>query len=121
MAKQAIVIIDERTVMPVGFPMSEFLTFSVKPSSWTYPPGGSTVRTFGSTKCTTSPCTCMIRPMWTRVRALADRKLADLCGSDRSSAQRGNLLTFVDQSSAGRGNLLTFVDRSSAQRSAENC
>ena len=37
----------------------------------------------------------------------AGRKLADLCGSELSAAQRGDLLT--------------FVDRSSAQRSAETC
>ena len=28
----------------------------------------------------------------------AARKLADLCGSELSAAQRGNLLTFVDRS-----------------------
>ena len=39
MAKQAIVIIDERTVMPVGLPMSEFLTFSVKPFKLDIPAG----------------------------------------------------------------------------------
>ena len=39
MAKQAIVIIDERTVMPVGLPMSEFLTFSVKPFKLDIPTG----------------------------------------------------------------------------------
>ena len=39
MAKQAIVIIDDRTVMPVGLPMSEFLTFSVKPFKLDIPTG----------------------------------------------------------------------------------
>ena len=39
MAKQAIVIIDERSVMPVGLPMSEFLTFSVKPFKLDIPAG----------------------------------------------------------------------------------
>ena len=32
----------------------------------------------------------------------AARKLADVCASELSAAQRGNLLTFVDRSSAQR-------------------
>ena len=39
MAKQAIVIIDERTVMPVGLPMSDYLAFDVKPFKLDIPAG----------------------------------------------------------------------------------
>ena len=40
--------------------------------------------------------------MWIRAQRSADRKLADLCGSELSAAQIGNLLTFVDRNSAQR-------------------
>ena len=39
MAKQAIVIMDECSVMPVGLPISEFLTFDVKPFKLDIPAG----------------------------------------------------------------------------------
>ena len=39
MAKQAIVILDECSVMPVGLPMSEFLAFNVKPFKLEIPAG----------------------------------------------------------------------------------